>query len=814
MGAQLMRTAPSTPAALSEHVSHAAEEQASGREALRGTEGGFQLLFARNPLPMWIYDRGTYEFLEVNDAAVEHYGYSREEFLQMKLTDIRPAEDIPNLLKWMAEHPEPVAHTGPWRHRLKNGCLIQVEVSQHRLPFAGHDAALVVVMDTTEKLRAAELLAASENRLRSIVEAEPQCVTLLDADGALLDINPAGLRIIEAGDPGQVLGKPVCSLVCPDQREPFRSVIANACRGEGGVLEFKIHGLRGTERWLEMHAAPFRSEDGRVVAVLAVTADVTERRRAEQALRESQARDRDLVENTTYGIFRTTAGGRFLDANPALMQMLGWATASEVSSASLVQDVFRYPEEFATFLASCREKRRVSGFEAEWRRKDGAHIAVRLSGRLVERAKELEVLEVFAEDVTELRAVEKQLRQAQKFEAVAQLAGGVAHDFNNVVGAILGWAEIGMEEARHGLRPGETPGGTPGGMNARLFEFFAKIRTQSERAAALTRQLLAYARQQVLQPRPVDLNSVVRGLLSFLDKVIGGDIELKVITTPAVELIRVDPTQIEQVLMNLCLNARDAMPEGGRLLIETEPVQIDEAYCRSYPYAKPGGYVVLSVSDTGTGMDAATRERIFEPFFTTKEPGKGSGLGLATAYGIVKQHGGFIQVYSELDYGTLFRVYLPTLGERLARSGEQTCVPVASCAARGTETILLAEDHDAIREMARQALATLGYRVLSASNGEEALKICETEVPDLVILDVVMPRLNGPGLYRLLAKRFPGVPAIFTTGYTAEHASLEGRNGAAVLQKPYNPGALVRLVREVLDKATQAPHENEGQARS
>jgi PAS domain S-box-containing protein len=919
------------------------EEQTRASEALRGAEGGFRLLFADNPLPMWIYDRETYAFLQVNDAAVEHYGYSRAEFLQMRLTDIRPAEDIPELLKWMAEHPEPAAHTGPWRHRLKDGRLIQVEVSQHRLPFAGHDAALVVVVDTTEKLRAAERLAASENRLRAIVEAEPQCVMLVDPDGALLDINPAGLRIIEADDSEQVIGKPVCSLVSSDQCEQFRTLIGNVCRGEGEVLEFKIQGLKGTKRWLEMHAVPFRGEDGRVVAVLAVTVDVTdrkcaeqalqqsearareqfeeldvlyraapiglalfdrefrflrvndalaqgngsaagnyightirevmpslatriegvlervfekgevvlnmeihgeassapgvdrdwlasyyplrgpdgtvlaagavmlettERKRAERALLASEARNRDLVENTTYAVLRATLDGHFLDVNPALIQMLGFAGAAETYSVNLVQDVFRYPEQYPMLLASCRGKGRVSGFEVEWQRQDGAHIAVRLSARLVETAKGLEILEVIAEDVTELRAVEKQLRQAQKFEAVGQLAGGVAHDFNNVVGAILSWAEIGMEEARNGLQPSETSGAA----NARLFEYFAKIRIQSERAAALTRQLLAYARQQVLQARPVDLNSVVRGLLSFLDKVIGGDIELKIVTAPTVELIRVDPTQIEQVLMNLCLNARDAMPEGGRLLIETEPVQIDEPYCRSYPYAKPGGYVVLSVSDTGTGMDAATRERIFEPFFTTKEPGKGSGLGLATVYGIVKQHEGFIQVYSELGYGTLFRVYLPTLGERLARTGEKMRVPVVASAAQGRETILLAEDHDGIRETARQALADLGYRVLSASDGEEALKICETEVPDLAILDVVMPKLNGPALYRMLAKRFPGLPAIFTTGYTAEHASVDKHNtsGAAILQKPYSPAALGHLVRGALDKAMQVTHASKG----
>src|SRR6267378_3440645 len=275
-------------------------------------------------------------------------------------------------------------------------------------------------------------------------------------------------------------------------------------------------------------------------------------------------------------------------------------------------------------MASCRECGKVKGVETEWRRRDGGIVAVRLH-------------------VTELRAMERQLRQAQKFEAIGQLAGGVAHDFNNVISAILGWAELGLEQNR---------------ANPQVSERFSRSREQAERAAALTRELLAFARRQVLQPQAVDVNAITSGLVSFLDKVIARDIELKVITAP-VDAVKADPTQLEQVLMNLCLNARDAIPDGGRLLIETEMVELDDSYCRFYPYVTPGRYAVLSVSDTGMGMDSETRERIFEPFFTTKERSKGTGMGLATAYGIVKQHSGFIHVYSEPGQGSLFRVYLP-----------------------------------------------------------------------------------------------------------------------------------------------------------
>ncbi len=341
-----------------------------------------------------------------------------------------------------------------------------------------------------------------------------------------------------------------------------------------------------------------------------------ENSQALKALRLSELRNRDLVENSIYGIFRVSADGAFQDANPALLRILGCSVSEELRTLNLVRDIFRYPEQYAQFLAACRERGQVHGAETEWRRRDGGIVAVKLHVRRISVPDHAESLEVIAEEVTELRAVERQLRQAQKFEAIGQLAGGIAHDFNNVVGAILGWAELGYEQNKS---------------NPQVAERFARIREQGERAAALTRELLAFARRQVLQPRAVDLNDVTSGLLSFLEKVIPKDINLKV-TTAALDTVKADPTQIEQVLMNLCLNARDAMPSGGRLHIETEMVELDDAYCRFYPHVTAGPYAVLSISDTGIGMDTETRERMFEPFFTTKGPGKGTGMGLATVY--------------------------------------------------------------------------------------------------------------------------------------------------------------------------------------
>ncbi len=380
---------------------------------------------------------------------------------------------------------------------------------------------------------------------------------------------------------------------------------------------------------------------------------------------------------------------------------------------------------------------------------------------------------------------EQRMRQLEKFEAIGRLAGGVAHDFNNVIGAIMGWAELGESEVPTG---------------SRAEKFFRQIRSHSERAAGLTRQLLAYARRQVLEPRNIDLNQVIGETRGLLEKLVGEHIEIQFVFAPSLNVIRADPSQIEQVFMNLCVNARDAMPKGGRLKIGTSNAVLDEDYCRQHVYARPGSYVRLSVSDTGIGMDAATKERIFEPFFTTKEVGKGTGLGLATALGVVNQHGGSIAVETELGVGTSFHVYMP-----IAKGGaEKQVQPADSPVARGTETILVADDHEGIRETTREVLEKLGYRVVVARDGVEAVQQFEEHRNDiaLVLLDVVMPRTTGPDAYAQIHELKPGVQVIFTSGHTA-HTDWLGpllEQGAFLLQKPYGPKVLARKVRELLDQ--------------
>jgi len=391
-----------------------------------------------------------------------------------------------------------------------------------------------------------------------------------------------------------------------------------------------------------------------------------------------------------------------------------------------------------------------------------------------------------AEVRRERKQMEQRVRQLEKFEALGKLAGGVSHDFNNVIGAIMGWAELGVDRV-----PSESP-------EAKLFR---NIGEQATRAAGLTRQLLAYARRQVLEPKNINLNHMVNETTTLLQKTIGAQIEVKMMLAPDLQITRADPSQIEQVIMNLCFNARDAMPKGGHLLIETRNIDLDLYYCRTHADAQPGRYIQLSVSDTGVGMDAATTERIFEPFFTTKEIGKGTGLGLATVMGIVKQHGGFVDVYSELGRGAAFRVYLPASEGAAEPLHEVDEAPVRG----GTETILVAEDHEGMREMAREILETLGYHLLITQDGEEAVRRFKEHRNDisLVLLDVIMPTLDGIDAYEQICKSKAGMPVIFTSGYS-DHgpvlASLTTR-GATVLQKPYGAKVLARRVRELLDEA-------------
>ena len=513
-------------------------------------------------------------------------------------------------------------------------------------------------------------------------------------------------------------------------------------------------------------------------------ASAVEIKRNEQALRRSEARYRSLVQSSVYGIYRSSLEGRFLDVNPALITMLGYSSAEEVLLLDPEKDVFEQPEEQARLIEEFRHAGRMDGFEVKWKRKDGRPITVRISGRAVSSADEpADVLEAIAEDVTERRVLEDQFRQAQKMEAVGRLAGGVAHDFNNLLMVISGYTEVILTK----LEP-----------NHPLQEKARSIQQAADRATTLTRQLLAFSRKQLLELKVVDVNAIVEDMERLLRPLIGETVELATNLTPEAGHIRADAGQLEQVLMNLVVNAKDAMPSGGKLTIQTQNVVVDENHHRGQTFVRPGQYVTLSVSDTGTGMDKETQSRIFEPFFTTKEKGKGTGLGLSTVYGIVKQSGGYVMVQSEKGHGTTFNIYLP----RVEASTDIHAAPVLRAAEGGSETVLLVEDEESVRQLVRETLTVKGYRVIEAENGEAGLAAAARHGGkiDLVITDVVMPGMGGREMVKHMTDTRPETKVLYLSGYTEDAILSEGtiESGTAFLQKPFTLQNLSRKVREVL----------------
>jgi len=510
-----------------------------------------------------------------------------------------------------------------------------------------------------------------------------------------------------------------------------------------------------------------------------------ERKRSEEALRSSEGALRDFIGHAVFGISRSDAEGRVVWANPALARILGYDRAEEMIGLDVARHFWRNPEQRASLVDQARQTGHFAGVEVASKKKDGTPITVSLSGRRLTGADgSFQGMDVIVEDITERRVLEEQLRQAQKMEAVGQLAGGVAHDFNNLLTAVL---------ASNELLAASLPAGAPAREDAEA------VRSAAKRGADLARQLLAFSRQQPVEARTLVLGTLVADFARLARRVLPEDVEVTVEAAPAGTTIRADPVAVEQILMNLVTNARDAMPSGGTLRLEAAPATVSEERCRAWGWGRPGDYVALTVGDSGVGMDAETRRRIFEPFFTTKPVDRGTGLGMAMVYGLVKQHDAYVDVASEPGRGTTVRIYFPTAAEVRAEVSAAAPAEVTG----GSEFILLVEDDPSVRRAALRVLQRFGYKVVAAEDGAEALTTLAMldGAPDLIITDVVMPKASGPQLLQALRESGKSQRILFTSGYTARDASDRAAldPGLPFLAKPWTIGDLLRKVREVLD---------------
>jgi two-component system cell cycle sensor histidine kinase/response regulator CckA len=662
----------------------------------------------------------------------------------------------------------------------KDGTEFPIEISLSPIVTADGSLVCAAIRDITDRKRI-------EERLRRLLDSAPDAMVIAGHDGKIVLVNSQTEKLF-GYQREELLGQPVEVLV-PERfwgmHQTYRGrYMANPqARPMGAGSE--LFGLKkdGTEFPVEISLSPQVTEEG--VLVSSTIRDITERKRVEEALRQSEASFRAMVEGT-YGVYRATPEGKLLMVNSALVKMLGYASSEEVLALNLATDIFENGEYTPLLFDQPGRQKQFAKMEAHWKRKDGTSLAVEISGRPVkDDSATILYFEVIAEDVSHIRGVEQRLRHVQKMEAIGRLAGGIAHDFNNVLGVIVAYSEMLVEKLNE---------------DEELFPLVMSITKAVERGGTLTRQLLAFSRQQVLEPQVMSLGDYLGTIKDMLARVIGEDLELKIRTGDARLHVKVDPTQMEQVVMNLVVNARDAMPRGGRLTIETSEVDIDDEYCSRNPEARVGRHVMLAVSDTGCGMPPEVLSRIFEPFFTTKEQGKGTGLGLATLYGIVKQSGGHITAYSEVGRGTTFKIYLPATQEETAK--RETLSP-EKIAPRGVETILIVEDEESLRAVTREYLANKGYQVIVAENFEQAVEASADSARhiDLLMTDVVLPGASGPKLAERLATTRPEMKVLFVSGYTADalvHGDLH-RTDFAFLSKPFSLNTLARKIRAILD---------------
>jgi PAS domain S-box-containing protein len=645
----------------------------------------------------------------------------------------------------------------------------------------------------TQHMQLEEVLWKTARRFQTLIENSSDIVVILTADGSFRYVSRSAKKIL-GYDPADLVGTSFYELTHPDDAATISESFQEALQYPGTGLtevEYRIRHHDGT--WHTFAASVTNLLDDSAVKGLLVNChDITDRKQAEEALRQSKDRLRRFISSISDHIYVTevSADGHCINRyiSPNVEDLTGYPRQKFLEDRSFWPSTVIYPADraAAAIQAAQLEMGRKSEMEYRLVRADGEIVWVRDSGTVHEENGSRIIYGVVS-NITERKRLEEQFRQSQKMEAIGRLAGGIAHDFNNLLTVIIGNCDFIVEDQ---------------GLSDQLRQDVERIKKTGERAANLTSQLLAFSRKQVLQPEILELNSVVSNMDKMLRRLIGEDIELSTTLAPDLGRIKADPGQMEQVVMNLVVNARDAMPGGGKLTIETASVDLDESYVRRQVGLKPGPYVMLAVSDSGEGMSAGTQARIFEPFFTTKEQGQGTGLGLATVHGIISQSGGHIWVYSEPEMGTTFKIYLPRfdVGTGSVRNDQASEEP-----RHGSETVLLVEDEDTLRELASRVLLNEGYTVLEARHGAAAYQISERyQGPiDLLVTDVVMPGgISGLQLSDSLTMARPELKVLFMSGYTDQAITHHGilDPSTAYLEKPFTLNILTRKVREVLDE--------------
>ncbi len=735
---------------------------------------------------------------DANDRLCDMTGYSREELVGQSARMLYPTDEEYNYVG--SEKYRQITEKGTGsvetRWTRKDGTIIDVLLSS--TPFNPVDLSAGVTftaLDITERKRAEKNLRESEGRYRLIAEKMSDIIWTMDLALRTTYVSPSVEKVL-GFTPEERMSQNPADQVTPESFVRATEILAKELGydPEPGIypdrtvkMDIEYYHKNGSTIWCENIVGALMDDKGIITGIHGVSRDITERKRVEEALQREKERFHNLIHNAPFGMIVIDKNGNFTYANPKFTEIFGYDLLDVPDGKRWFE--LAYPDSkyrnqvLSAWIEDLKEykpgEKRPRIFEVTC--KDSSRKIIHFIPVSLKTGENL----VACEDITDRIALEDQLRQAQKMESVGRLAGGVAHDFNNMLQAIMGYAELAMMKIQEGGAPGAD---------------LVQISQAAQRAADLTRQLLAFARRQPVSPRVMDLNKTVASMLGILNRIIGEDIEL--VWKPGFNPwpVKIDPAQIDQILANLLVNSRDAISGVGRVTIETGNAVLDESYCRVNPGFVPGEYALLAVSDTGSGMDKETVSHIFEPFFTTKEIGKGTGLGLAMVYGIVKQNRGFINVHSEPRNGTTFKIYLPWCCEAEA---ETENIVQEEITPGGTETVMVVEDEKMLLEFVGTILEEQGYKVLSAETPADALKIArEYKNPiHLLITDVVMPEMNGREVKEAVTHLCPNIKTIYMSGYTADVIALKGiiEEGTAFLQKPFTINSLALKVREVLD---------------